>query len=86
MLTKEKLAEAARNEVAGHIRVYPGSWIDEIVEDIEDKDAFIRAVLAETLPPGYRPASETAHQAVRLFAEKAGQSAYDSIIGHPGII
>lgn len=85
MLNKEKLAGAARNEVAGHIRVYPGSWIDEIVEDIEDKDAFIRAVLAEHVEDK-GSASETACRAVRLFAEKAGQSAYDSIIGHPGII
>ena len=46
MLTKEKPAEAARNEVADHIRAHPGAWI----------------------------------------TEKAGQSAYDSIIGHPGII
>ena len=84
MLDKEKLAEAARKEVETHILWYPDKWIDEIVEDIADKDEFVRATIAESIV-GLRY-TEAARDAIESFAEKAGQSAYDSIIGHPGII
>lgn len=84
MLDKEKLAEAARNEVETHIREYPDKWIDEIVEDIADKDEFTRATITESIM-GLRYTSP-AREAIKSFAQKAGQAAYDSIIGHPGII
>lgn len=85
MLTKEKLAEAARNEVADHIRAHPGAWITEIAEGIDDRDAFIAGVLREYAGHEHC-AHRTQAEAINVFAEKAGQSAYDSIIGHPGII
>lgn len=84
MIDKEKIAEFARIEVDNHIREYPERWIDEIVEDIADKDEFTRAEIVEGIMA--LRYTEATREAVKSFAKKAGQLAYDSITGHPGII
>lgn len=83
MLAKEKLAAAARDEVRGHIILNPVKWADEIAADMDNKDEFIRDVIGG-LESGH--VSKAVWAAVHSYAEKAGQQAYDSVIGHPGNI
>lgn len=86
MLTKEKLAEAARKEVEQHIKDNPSAWLDDIIAEVADPADTLK-LMAATSTNNREMGSAYAvfRQLVNDFAEKAGQSAYDSIIGHPGI-
>lgn len=81
---RQRLAEAARDEVAEHIRNYPGKWIEEIADSIPDAHAFVEECLEEYARK--RTVSDRFAKLVDDFAESAGESAYRGIINHPGVI
>lgn len=87
-IDKEKLALAAQQEIKNHIRDNPLQWLGGIVDDQDDSSIALLGVMEEFYgkPFSERCRSAAMTKMIDDFAAKAGQSAYDSIIGHPGTV